>query len=93
MSLSLKDPDATLEYSIDWAAGYLGNQTITASAWAIVPSEAGGLTVAAHAFDASTTRVSLSAGLAGHVYRVTNRVTLSNGESDDRSLTVRVEPR
>ncbi|WP_443028026.1 phage fiber-tail adaptor protein [Sphingopyxis sp. Root1497] len=35
----------------------------------------------------------LDGGEAGGVYRVTNRVTLSDGQIDERSLTLRVEER
>ena len=35
----------------------------------------------------------LSGGIVGRVYRLTNRVTLSDGQVDERSVTMRVEER
>jgi hypothetical protein len=35
----------------------------------------------------------VSGGVAGHGYSLANHVTLSDGSSDDRSLTLRVEQR
>ena len=44
-------------------------------------------------FDLTETGVTLSGGVPGHVYSIVNRVTLSDGRSDDRSITLRVEER
>ena len=33
MSLLLKDPDAILDYSIDWGAEYLGGDLLAESEW------------------------------------------------------------
>ncbi|MEE4350418.1 MAG: hypothetical protein V2J26_09335 [Pacificimonas sp.] len=35
----------------------------------------------------------LAGGLRGHVYRVTNRVTFTDGRTDERSLSIRVDDR
>jgi hypothetical protein len=93
MSVRIKDPGARLDYRIDWAADYLDEQIVTASVWTVEPDAPGGLVVAAHAFVPLATSATLSGGVAGVTYRVTNRVTLSNGEIDERSLSVRVEER
>ena len=46
MSFLLKDPDAVLDYSIDWGADYLAaGELLAASGWSVVPDEAGGVTV------------------------------------------------
>ena len=83
MGIFLKDPAASLDYSVDWAAGYLDGQTITTSGWSVQPSETGGISLAA----------TLAGGIPGHVYRISNFVTLSDARSDERQLTVRVEQR
>lgn len=93
MTLYLKDPESTLDYAINWAAGYLDAQTITASSWSVVPVEAGGITITAQAHEPTATRVTVSGGLPGHVYRLANHITLSDGTSDDRALVLRVEQR
>lgn len=93
MTVFLKDPEATLDYSVDWSAGYLDQQTITASQWSVVPNETGGISLSMATFGASRSGATLAGGLPGHVYRISNRVTLSDARSDERSLTVRVEQR
>lgn len=93
MSLFLKDPDSRIDHSIDWGAAYLGINLIVASNWTVAPDMDGGIAIAAFGHDGRTTLVTLTGGVAGQSYVLTNRVTLSNGEIDERSLAIRVEPR
>lgn len=93
MSLFLKDPGASLDWTVDWAAGYLDGQTIADSQWSAHPEESGGIAIAATALQPTRTAVTLAGGVPGHVYRISNRVTLSDGRLDERALTVRVEER
>ena len=92
MSFYLKDPQSRVDYAIDWS-GYLDGQVVAASSWTVRPAEAGGLVVDADSFDLTQTTATLSGGLAGHVYSASNRVTLSDGRIDERSITLRVEDR
>lgn len=92
MSLYLKDADSSIDHGIDWSA-HLAGQTILTSAWSVEPVEAGGLSVGASVFEAARASVRVSGGLVGHLYRLTNRVTLSDGQVDERSVTFRVEER
>lgn len=92
MKLYLKDPQARIDHEIDWSA-YLAGQHVAASAWEVNPIEAGGMAVEADAFEDRRTSVRLSGGAVGKLYRVTNRVTLSDGQVDERSIHVRVEER
>lgn len=80
-----KDPNATLDYEIDWAA-WLDGDTISTSTW-IVPS---GITDGTKSNTSTTTTIWLSGGAAGERYRITNRITTAGGRTDDRSITVRV---
>lgn len=93
MAIFLKDPTATLDYAIDWQAAYLDGQTIQSSLWDVAPDAAGGITVSAANHDGGRTMVTLAGGMRGMRYQITNRVTFSDGRSDDRSLDVRVEDR
>jgi hypothetical protein len=93
MSYYLKDPGAAIDYRIDWSAGYLAGQTIADSLWSVAPDEAGGLVASGGEEGPGRTTATLSGGIAGHVYRVTNRITLSDGRVDERTLTLRVEER
>lgn len=93
MSLFLKDPGASLDWTVDWAAGYLDGQTISDSQWTALPEESGGIAVASTMLQPTRTSATLSGGVPGHIYRISNRVTLSDGRMDERALTVRVEER
>jgi hypothetical protein len=92
VSYYLKDPASRVDYSIDWAP-YLDGQTIAASEWIAEPAEANGLTIGDERFDAARSAASFSGGAIGHVYSVSNRVTLSDGSIDERSICLRVEQR
>jgi len=45
MSFLLKDPDAVLDYLVDWGAEYLGADEIGTSEWSVAPDEPGGIIV------------------------------------------------
>lgn len=93
MSYLLKDPDAVLDYSVDWGAEYLGGDLLSGSSWSVMPDEPGGVAVLASAFDATTTNVTASGGVAGRLYRLVNAVVLQSGRADHRSILLRVEAR
>jgi hypothetical protein len=93
LGIFLKDPVANLDYSVDWAAGYLDGQTITSSQWSVEPAEAGGIMLSATLSGPTRTTATLTGGIPGHVYRISNQVTLSDQRADARALTVRVEAR
>lgn len=93
MGFYLKDPGARIDYTVDWAAGYLAGDTITASEWIVVPDEAGGIAVAGTASESVRASATLEGGVPGHIYRVTNRVTLTSGRIEERTLAIRVDER
>jgi hypothetical protein len=94
MSFLLKDPDAILDYRIDWGAEYLADgELLAGSEWSVVPDEAGGVTVAGNDFDTTSSTVKAAGGIAGRIYSLVNRITTSTGRIDDRSIVVRVEDR
>jgi len=93
VSIFLKDPGASLDYAIDWAAGYLGDQNISESRWLAAPAGDGDLVLGPGRIEGGQTLVTLSGGRAGTVYRITNAVTFSDGGHDERTLVLRVEDR
>jgi hypothetical protein len=93
VAIFLKDPAATLDYAVDWQAVYLDGQTIIQSQWRVAPDTVDGMTVTHAGQVGGRTVVTLAGGQRGTLYRITNRVTLSDGRSDERSLDVRVEDR
>ena len=90
MAIFLKDPAAVIDYAVDWAAAYLAGAEIAESDWQVAPA---GLLVMAASHDAGRSTVTLAGGARGCAYRLTNRVTFSDGRRDERSLDVRVEER
>ena len=93
MSFYLKDPDSRIDYAVDWGSAYLQGQTIVGSGWTVAPLEEDGLEVEAESFDLTRATARILGGVAGHVYSVTNRVALSDGTLDERSITIRMEQR
>ncbi|MDQ3139477.1 MAG: hypothetical protein M3Q15_01975 [Pseudomonadota bacterium] len=93
MTLILKDPDAVVDYAVDWGADYLNGDALASSAWQVAPDEPDGVAVADHYFDASVATVKASGGIAGRVYRLSNVVEMESGRKDARSFVLRVEAR
>jgi hypothetical protein len=93
MTLLLKDPDAVLDYSVDWGAAYLGGDLLAASEWSVSPDEPGGVSVVGSDFDAAHATVKAGGGEAGKLYRLINHVVMDSGRLDSRSIVLRVEKR
>lgn len=89
----LKDRDAVLDYCVDWREVCVGGIGIAASEWIVAPAHAGGVEVTGAGIGEGTTTAYLGGGRTGCVYRIGNRVTLSDGRVDERSLVLRVEER
>lgn len=91
MQFYVKDPGAVLDYSINWAGGYLqGGETLASSIWTIFPAD---MTQSSAANTTSVASITVSGGAAEQIYQLTNRITTSQGRTDERSITVRVEQR
>lgn len=80
-----KDPDEVVNFGIDWA-DYLGTDTISGSSWA-VPS---GITQVGSSFTTTQVIIKLSGGTVGSIYRISNRITTSAGETVDQSIDIEV---
>ena len=93
MTLLLKDPEAALDYAVDWGADYLAGETLAESDWRVTPVEAGGIAVVESRFDEATATVTAAGGVSGHLYQLTNHVLLSSGRTDSRSIVLRIEKR
>lgn len=93
VTVFVKDPGAVVDYAMAWNAGYLSGEVITESVWSVAPADAGGITVPVSRIEDGQTVATLSGGLIGRQYRISNRIRLSNGRNDERTLLVRVEER
>lgn len=93
MTYLLKDPEAVLDYAVDWGAEYLSGDAVSQSGWDVVPAEAGGVAIVESSFDDRVSKVTASGGVPGRLYQLTNRVVLESGRVDSRSIVLRVEKR
>lgn len=93
MSFLLKDPDAVLDYLVDWGAEYLGSDGLLTSEWSVSPEEEGGVAIVSTEFDGRNATVKAAGGVAGRIYRLVNQVQTESGRTDRRSVTLRVEKR
>ena len=85
-----KDPDAVLDYSVDWFLWLAGDQ-ISSSEWIL---EAGAtIQKITDTFTNSRTVVWLGGGDKGITYLATNRIVTVGGRTDDRTISVKVEDR
>lgn len=83
-----KDPDATLDFTVDWVQ-WLGSDTIVSASWDVPDA----LSVEASPNTTTTATVWVSGGTHGADYTLTNRITTAAGRVDDRSLTLHVRNR
>lgn len=93
MTLLLKDPDAVLDYAVDWGAEYLGSDQLATSEWSVDPVEPAGVSIETSSFDATISKVKAAGGVPGRIYRLVNQVVLGSGRIDTRSIVLRVERR
>ncbi len=84
----LKDPNATLDYTVDWTE-YLDDDTIVGAVWT-VPSP---LVNEAESYTTKTATVWISGGVVGVEYKVTCRITTTQGRIDDRTIKIEVRER
>lgn len=89
MTTFLRDPDAVLDYSVDWTSFLADTETITSHS-VEVPA---GLTLDTSTESSGVVTAWISGGTAGDNYTVTYRITTSEGRTDDRSLTLVVRER
>jgi len=90
----LKDPNAVIDYAIDWSESYLAiGEQITASSWFILPQGAlNDLVVdTMPPIVSGVASVFITGGISGKIYQLTNRITTDQGRTDERSITIRIE--
>lgn len=85
LSSLTKDPDSVLDYSVDWAKWLVEEDTIATSTWT-VPA---GLTKDSDSHTDTTATVWLSGGGAINTqYEITNRITTTQGRTEDKSFPI-----
>lgn len=84
-----KDPNARLDFAIDWSAVLPQDDSITSSIW-LAPDD---LATDTPSINGRTTTVWITGGVAGRTYAVTNRIVTDDGRVDDRTLRITVANR
>lgn len=85
----LKDPDAVLDYSLDWTNWLEAGEIITAS----VVTVSAGITLDSDSFTDTRATAWISGGTTGVVYTVSSRITTNLSRIDERTITIRVTNR
>ena len=88
INVFVKDPNAILDYSIDWTE-WLSTDTISNVSWT-VPA---GITSPSASNTTKIATVWLSGGTAGQSYDLLCRITTAGGRTDDRTITITVRNR
>jgi hypothetical protein len=81
-----KEPTEELDFGIGWT-DWLGDLTIQSSSW----SGPTGIVIVADTFSATSTVITLGGGTWAEIYELENTITASNGESETRSILVRIQ--
>ena len=81
-----KEPSEILDFQMAWA-DWLGSLTITTSTW----SAPAGITINAGSISGTSTTVRVSGGTWAQSYELSNTITASNGESETRRFTVKIQ--
>jgi|SaaInlStandDraft_5_1057022.scaffolds.fasta_scaffold275295_2 hypothetical protein len=89
-----KDPQSTLDYTIDWSSWVTAGDAIATSTW-VVETIAGDVTPVIDTNNvmnvgASTSTVWLSGGDLRNTYRITNTITTTNGLTDERFFRLKI---
>lgn len=83
----IKDPQAKLDYAVDWSAWLdEDDDTIGQSDWTVP----GGLTEVSASTTGTLATVWLSGGVVGEVYEVVNHIVTAAGREDDRTIFIHV---
>ena len=86
MKQFIKDPDAVLDYKMDWTAWLDETDIIVASSWEVDSDE---IVVDSNSFTDTDTTVWLSGGLNRKKYLITNSIETDDGRKDDRSFLIK----
>lgn len=89
MNLMIKDPNADLDYIVDWSA-WLGSDTIASSSWTL---DSGDVTLHDDTNDTTTATCFVSGGTDGTIAVLTNRIVTNNSpaRTDDRSIHIKIQ--
>lgn len=81
-----KDPDAILDYTVDWSDWLATGDTISS----VASSVQTGITRTTQTNTTTTHTIWLSGGTEGQEYEVTSRIDTAGGRTDERTIIIRV---
>jgi len=85
-----KDPNAVLDYVVDWGTNYLAiGETISSVTWTV----ATGITEDSSSNTPTTATIFLSGGSAGESYSIACKIVTNQSRTDERTFTIQVENR
>ncbi len=99
MAYLLIDPQETLDYTCDWGPfldeGGSPSDVISNSSWSIAPQIGSPLSpdLSGSTQTLSTATIKVTNATLGQVYRLSNKITTSQGRTAERSITKRCENR
>lgn len=88
----IHDPQAKLDYSVDWTAWLAPGDAIDTSVWAVTPL---GPTLSANSVDVDgkIATIWFTGGTTGEKFVLTNHIITTDGREDDRSITIKLTQR
>ena len=84
----VKDPDARLDYEVDWSEWLPSGDTIVLSEWEV---DDAALTLDGEDFNTLSAVVFASDGVLGSSYLVTNRITTDQGRINDKTIKIKIK--
>ena len=87
IALYVKDPNAKLDYTLDWSTYLGGSDTISSAMWTV----SSGLTKVSESNTTTTTSVRISGGTAGNEETATCHIVLASGQEDERTIAISVQ--
>jgi len=82
-----KDPEAVLDYGVDWSSWLTDSETISSSSWT-VPS---GITEDSNTSSDTKATIWLSGGTDGESYKLINHIITSAGREEDQTMWIVVK--
>jgi hypothetical protein len=89
-SILAKDPNATLDYAIDWSDEISDGDSLSSATWTSTPT---GLTLTPLAIQGDEAPVVISGGTDGTMYSLQCRYVTASGYTDDRTVQLEVRQR
>jgi hypothetical protein len=79
------DPDARVDYGVDWSDYLDEGESITEHEWITTGDD---LTLTGESLAGAVHATFVEGGVLGRAYRITSRITTSAGRRDDQSITL-----